>query len=119
MTTVVKAQKEKRKISLRDSIDNAVDLSDYLLDAHGFIPLITPITEPAIGFGGAITPIFIEKSKYEMKDNEGNPIYSQPTLNILIAGYTTNKSQFYGIGRMGNALEGNLRYKIMGGVRRH
>jgi len=108
------AQK-KNKVSLKDSLDGAVDLSDFLMNSHGFVPVISPITEPAVGFGGAIAPIFIEKSKYEMTNRDGESVYVPPTLNVAAAGWTSNKSQFYGVGRMSNALKGNLRYKIFAG----
>ncbi|MBK0371034.1 BamA/TamA family outer membrane protein [Flavobacterium agrisoli] len=109
------AQKKEHKISFRDSLDHAIDLSDFLINAHGFVPLISPITEPAVGFGVAVAPIFIEKSKYQMTDESGKPIYSPPTLNAVVGGYTSNHSQFYGYGRMGNLMKGNLRYKFMAG----
>ena len=47
------AQEEKKKISLKDSLDNKFDLSDYIIDANGFVPVPYILTEPALGnFGG-------------------------------------------------------------------
>ena len=53
---------QKKKISLKDSLDGAFDVSDYIIDANGFIPIPYIITEPALGgFGGALIPVFIKK----------------------------------------------------------
>ena len=49
---------QRKKIPLKDSLDNAFDLSNYLIDANGFVPVPIIITEPALGgFGGGIAPI--------------------------------------------------------------
>jgi hypothetical protein len=40
-----------------------LDLSDYIIDANGFIPIPMIITEPALGgFGVALIPVFIRKN---------------------------------------------------------
>ena len=52
----------KKKVSLKDSLDGALDLSNYIIDANGFVPIPLIITEPALGgFGGALIPVFIKK----------------------------------------------------------
>src|SRR4030095_14299551 len=56
------AQPAKKKISLKDSLDGKLDLSDFIIDANGFVPIPYIITEPAFGgFGGALAPVFIKK----------------------------------------------------------
>jgi hypothetical protein len=53
---------KKKSISFKDSLDKAFDLSDYIIDANGFVPIPYIITEPAVGgFGGALIPVFIKK----------------------------------------------------------
>ena len=53
---------QKKKVTLKDSLDGAFDLSDYVIDANGFVPVPMIITEPAVGgFGGALIPVFIKK----------------------------------------------------------
>ncbi len=42
---------EKQKTFI-DTMDNALDVSYYLNNLHGFLPIISPITEPTVGFGG-------------------------------------------------------------------
>ena len=46
----------------KDSTDGAFDVSDYIIQANGFVPVPIIITEPALGgFGGGIVPVFIKK----------------------------------------------------------
>jgi hypothetical protein len=53
---------QKKRISLKDSLDGAFDVSDYVIEANGFVPVPYIITEPALGgFGGALIPIFIKR----------------------------------------------------------
>ena len=53
---------QKPHISVKDSLDGAFDLSDYIIYAHGFIVVPTVITEPALGgIGGALVPVFLKK----------------------------------------------------------
>ena len=41
--------KTKKKLSFRDPDDGAFDLSQFLLEANGVLPIAIPITEPAVG----------------------------------------------------------------------
>ena len=40
---------KEKHVSLKDSVDGKLDLSDYIIDANGFIPIPLIITEPALG----------------------------------------------------------------------
>jgi len=52
-------QSNKKHVSLKDSVDGKLDLSDYIIDANGFIPIPLIITEPALGgFGGHHTRFY-------------------------------------------------------------
>ena len=52
----------KKNISLKDSLDGKLDLSDYVIEANGFVPVPIIVTEPALGgFGGGLAPIFMKK----------------------------------------------------------
>src|SRR5262249_48897596 len=56
------AQGTHPRPSLKDSLDRKFDMSDYIIEANGFVPVPYIITEPAVGgFGGALAPIFIKK----------------------------------------------------------
>src|SRR4051812_11056063 len=51
---------QNQKSTLRDTLDNKLDASHYLVNMNGFIPLPIIISEPALGnFGGALALIFI------------------------------------------------------------
>ncbi len=52
----------------RDPVDGFFDLSHFLNEPMGFVPLIMPITEPAVGSGAALIPVFIDKP-----DGPGRP----------------------------------------------
>jgi hypothetical protein len=36
---VILSQSNKKHISLKDSVDGKLDLSDYIIDANGFVPV--------------------------------------------------------------------------------
>jgi len=60
--------KEKKKVSFKDSLDGAFDISEFLIDPEGFMPIPIIITQPAIGYGGGIAPLFLkpQKKKYDV-----------------------------------------------------
>lgn len=53
--------------------DGWLDVSGFLDQAYGFIPLVVPITEPAVGFGGAAALMFIDKPFGESAAGFGRP----------------------------------------------
>src|ERR1700752_1645272 len=42
-----------------DAEDGWFDLSDFLEQPHGFLPLVIPITEPALGYGAVGSAVFL------------------------------------------------------------
>jgi hypothetical protein len=52
---------------LKDSEDGALDLSYWLAEKKGFLPLLMPITEPAIGYGLAGAAMFLHQSIAELQ----------------------------------------------------
>ena len=64
MLTNLHSQNETKLF--RDSLDGAFDLSKWLFDLHGFIPVISPITEPALGYGLVGAGVyFFQKRKHQ------------------------------------------------------
>ena len=59
--------------------DGWLDVSGFLDQAYGFLPIAIPITEPAVGLGGAAALMFIDKPIGETAAGFGRP-------NITIAG---------------------------------
>lgn len=98
---------------LRDSADHAIDLSDWIINAHGFFPVPALITEPAIGFGGAVAPLLIEphhRTTEDLKHKNMAPIAPDITGGLLM--YTVNNTWGVGAGRMGTILKWKLHYMI-------
>ena len=80
---------DNKKVSLKDTLDNALDFSDYLINMHGFIPWPTIISEPALGnFGGALALVFISPKK-SMKEEQQ---FRFPDINGVGGMYTLNNS---------------------------
>ena len=54
---------EKQKV-FKDTLDGSFDISNYMYNLHGLLPIVAPITEPAVGFGASIATLyFIPKEK--------------------------------------------------------
>lgn len=70
-------QAESSKLSPSD--DGWADLSEFIDKAYGFMPLIIPITEPAVGYGAAGALAFIDKPNTEDIAGFGRP-------NITVVG---------------------------------
>lgn len=106
--------KQKQKISLKDSLDHAVDLSDYLIYANGFIMLPIPITEPALGgIGGALVPIFLKKRAAVIDTVNGKVRITRvnPDITGGIAMYTANNSWMTGAFRSGTLTKPRITYR--------
>ncbi|PBJ11486.1 BamA/TamA family outer membrane protein [Flavobacterium sp. ACN6] len=110
---VINAQKPH--ISVKDSLDGAFDLSDYIIYAHGFIVVPTIITEPALGgIGGAIVPVFLKKHA-PVVDENGKKRFINPDITGGIGMYTGNKSWMVGAFRSGTLIKPKILYRVMAG----
>ncbi|WP_264563832.1 glyceraldehyde-3-phosphate dehydrogenase [Flavobacterium sp. N3904] len=104
--------KESKWEMLKDTLDGKLDLSNYIIKAHGFVPIPILITQPALGgFGGAIAPVFITPKKRP----EGYKGYIPPDITGGFAMYTANKSWGTDLFRMGSFPSLGLKYKIATG----
>ncbi len=102
----------KKKISFRDSQDGAFDVSDWVIEYNGFIPMPFIVTEPALGgFGAALAPIFIKQHAPVIIN--GKPHGVPPDVTVAFGGYTLNHSWAVGGGRMATIPKWGLRYKVM------
>ncbi|MGY0392863.1 BamA/TamA family outer membrane protein [Bizionia sp. KMM 8389] len=98
-----------KKSALRDSLDNKLDFSDFLLNPKGFIPLIQPITEPALGnIGGVISPIFISPNKHQTPGK-----YTPPNITSVFGGYTANNTWMVGAFRTASLPQYGIKYQAM------
>jgi len=97
---------QSKKGIFRDSIDNAFDISKWLLDLHGFLPIVSPITEPAVGYGAIGAAVyFIPKEK---KPGVG---FQMPDIAGVAGGLTQNGTWLSGAGYFGFWKDNAIRYR--------
>jgi hypothetical protein len=70
-----------------DDQDGWLDLSKFLETGHGFVPMVMPITEPAIGYGAAAGLIFIDRP--ETKPGEKPAL---PNMAVIGGALTESKT---------------------------
>lgn len=87
----------------RDSVDGAIDLSDWLLNKKGFLLVPTVITEPSVGFGGAGALVFYHSS-YSKK-------HGPPSMTGVIGGGTVNGTWLAGVFHEGVWKNDTVRYR--------
>ena len=63
---------------LVDPQDGWLDVSGFLDSVYGFVPVIVPITEPAVGYGAAGALVFIDRKP---PDSEGR--YQRPNITAV------------------------------------
>ncbi|MDI3320740.1 BamA/TamA family outer membrane protein [Pinibacter soli] len=111
------AQHNKKPVSTKDSLDGAFDVSDYLIEAHGFIPVPIIITEPAIGgFGGGVVPIFINSQHPYVDSVKGKQVITPvaPSITGGLAFYTINNTWLTGAFRSGTFIKSRIKYLAFG-----
>jgi hypothetical protein len=109
------AQHGKKHISLKDSLDGKFDLSDYIIDANGFVPVPYIITEPALGgFGGALIPVFIKKRPPYLDSVRGQLRRTAvpPDVTGGILAYTVNNSWIVAAFRSGTFIKSRIKYLV-------
>jgi hypothetical protein len=80
---------EKNNVSLKDTLDNKLDLSNYVINLHGFVPYPMIISEPALGnFGGALGLVFMTPKK----SMRGSDQFRFPDITGVGGLYTLNNS---------------------------
>lgn len=104
---------QQKVISLKDSADGAFDLSDYIIDANGFVPVPIILTEPAIGgFGLGLVPVFIKKRPPYIDSINGaqkiTPV--APDITGGLAFYTVNNTWMTAAFRRGTFIRSRIKY---------
>ena len=91
--------------------DGAFDVSDYLATKYGFMPVPMIITEPAIGYGGGLTLLFLH-------DTLGSALKkkSPPSITGIMAAGTENGTWFGAAFHIGHWLEDSIRSTTAAGV---
>ncbi|HSD69867.1 MAG TPA: hypothetical protein VLB07_09945, partial [Woeseiaceae bacterium] len=99
------AAEEPESTKFRDPDDGKFDVSAYLDTAYGFLPVLAPITEPAVGYGAAAALLFIDRPE---SDREGKG-YARPNIGMLGGLATENGTRGLFGAHIGNWKEGRLR----------
>jgi hypothetical protein len=100
------AQAQENRGWFRDTLDNAFDISKWLFELHGLLPLFAPITEPAIGYGAVGAAVyFIPK-----KDTTPGQ-FKMPDIGGVGGGYTQNGTWFAGGGYFGFWRDNSIWYR--------
>jgi hypothetical protein len=97
------AQENEHKVRMfRDSLDNAIDISNWLGNKKGFLLVPSIITEPAVGYGAVAAVIYFHSSIYE----KGRP----PSMSGAIGGGTQNGTWMAGVFHAGFWFKDKVRY---------
>src|SRR5688572_9671850 len=72
------AEETSTSSRFRDPEDGWFDASKSFDSARGFLPLVMPITEPAVGYGAAGAVMFIDRN---VSEQEGG--YTRPNITML------------------------------------
>lgn len=99
-------QGQKFKEMIKDSTDNAIDISGVLNSDLSFLPIPIIITEPAVGFGGGLALGYFHKDRRDPNAVKG----LSPTVSFLAAAYTSNNTWFVLGGHQGSYLNDRIRY---------
>ena len=54
-----------------DTTDNVLDASKWLGTVSGFVPIIMPITEPAVGYGAGVGLVFFHPNEFRRAAKQG------------------------------------------------
>jgi len=99
----------KRAERFFDPDDGWLDLSSFLDQPNGFVPLINPITEPALGTGLMFAPVFIQTNE---PTPDGKPV--RPNIST-VGGFRTNSdSQGVFAAHSGVWMDGRLQTLVAG-----
>lgn len=103
------AQESKKPFAVfRDSLDQAIDISDFLLNKKGFLLVPSIITEPAVGYGALGAAVYFHSS-YSAKKGP-------PSMSGVLGGGTQNGTWMAGAFHVGYWKRDRIRY--MGAIAR-
>ena len=89
--------------------DGKIDVSNFLDQAYGFLPVLVPITEPAVGTGAVAALAFIDRPK------EGSG-FNRPNISVIGGLGTENGTSGYFGGDMRYWLDNRLQ-TLVGGIK--
>lgn len=98
--------------AITDQQDGKLDLSDWLIERKGFLPIPIIITEPAVGNGGGVALMFLRNSMAEsaQKAKESGLAVS-PDIWVVGAAATENGTKAAFAGGMKTFGDGRFKYR--------
>jgi hypothetical protein len=97
------AQEKKRSLSaFRDSVDQAIDISNWLINKKGVLLVPSIITEPSVGYGVAAGAVFFHSSYSEKK--------GPPSMTGVLGAITENGTWAAGAFHAGFWKQDRIRY---------
>ena len=105
ITVNIAAFSQKKQKLFKDTLDNAFDISNYMYNLHGLLPIIAPITEPAVGFGASIATVYFIPKKTDSSK------FQMPDIAALAGGLTENGTWFVGGAYLGFWNNDKIRYR--------
>jgi hypothetical protein len=94
--------------SLIDPEDGMFDVSNYLENATGLLPMPIIITEPAVGYGGGLAVAYFHPKKEN--DKEEHPHQGPQSISVAFAAATQNGTSLYGGAHSGVWKNDHIRY---------
>ncbi len=119
-----------------DPEDGKLDVSSFLEDPHGFLPIPLVVTEPAVGYGGGLAGMFLRPRKAAGEEGWARPdisavgglatangtwaafgadssLWIDGRLKTLVAGGTGRANlDFYGLGASRSTIDEGVRYSL-------
>ncbi|MDC1106419.1 BamA/TamA family outer membrane protein [Prolixibacteraceae bacterium] len=95
-------KKLSQSVRFKDAKDGAFDISDFLATKQGFLVAPGVITDPAVGYGGFGSVVFIHSSFAESK--------GFPTITGVIGGGTENGTWLAGLYHLQSWMDDRLRF---------
>ncbi len=100
----------------KDPEDGALDLSEWLMTRHGFLPVPIIITEPAIGPGLGLAAVFFHGGFAGKPASGDSGRMLPPSVTAAAAAYTSNGTSFVGGGHFGSWKQDTIRYAGFAGM---
>jgi hypothetical protein len=94
-----------------DPEDGWFDLSSFLVQPHGFVPLLVPITEPALGYGVGGGLVFLDP-----REDAGSEGWARPNITAVGGLWTEGGSEGGFAGNSSLWSGGDLQTLVAGGV---
>jgi hypothetical protein len=92
------------------SEDGRFDMSRYLLEHEGFLPVPIVITEPAIGYGGGAALLFFNRNAPISDDLSASKRFTPPDITAVGGMGTENGTRGAFAGHLGYSADGHWRY---------